>query len=52
MAFQTDSRYDGRGPLPQLAPFEAGASRASGDDEVVFLSECELFETRFSVGKA
>ena len=27
-------RYDGRGHLPQLAPFEAGASRASGDDEV------------------
>ena len=29
-----DLRYDGRGHLPQLSPFEAGASSASGDDEV------------------
>jgi len=40
-------RYDGRGHLPQLAPFEAGASRASGDDELEKHEEALVDEERW-----
>jgi len=40
-------RYDGRGHLPQLSPFEAGASRVSGDDELEKHEEALVDEERW-----